>query len=749
MRLIVLLLAAIAAGGLAITGILFGATQPGDAQVTEHPNIVFVMTDDLDEQPMQQLSGIRNIMGSNGTTFNNAYVTYSLCCPSRATILRGQYPHNHQIIGNSSPQGGEGKFRSLGLDKSTVATWLNSAGYQTKYIGKYMNGYGGSYVPPGWDEWFVLKGDPTDGRINQDGQEIALSGHSTDVFAGQASDFIQRSATNSAPFFVTVGTFAPHDPPPVADRYKSFFANTALPRPPNFDEENVSDKPQYIKSYPPLTDTQISSMQSLYRQRLRSMLSVEDLLRQVIGTLRDTGELSNTYIFFTSDNGYHLGNHRVYPGGKRLPYEEDIGVPLMVRGPGVPAGAVRDQLVMNTDFAPTMADLAGVSTPAFVDGSSVAPLLTDSPPSTWRQAFLEEGWLDPGTGAPKVPTHKGVHTQNHMFVEYDTGERELYDLNADPYQLLSMPQDGNEQLYSELGARLNNLKDCAGDACRAAEWTLSSLPETTIDSGPSGQVDTNSASFTFSASVPGATFKCSLDGEAFSECVSPQEYAGLTDGIHSFRVMATDATGSAEPTPAMRTWTVGTQPSPSCTITGTANAETISGTSADDVICAGGGNDTIKGLGGNDTLMGEGGADTLLGGVGNDTIDGGLGTDTASYSASLTAVNASLATNSATGEGSDTFTGIENLLGSSKADTLTGSDTNNKLTGGVGPDTEQGGSGDDTVIGSGGADTLKGEGGNDTVNSQDGVSGNDTLDGGFGTDTKVTDATEKSIVGFP
>ncbi|HEX5914630.1 MAG TPA: Ig-like domain-containing protein, partial [Rubrobacter sp.] len=186
-----------------------------------------------------------------------------------------------------------------------------------------------------------------------------------------------------------------------------------------------------------------------------------------------------------------------------------------------------------------------------------------------------------------------------------------------------------------------------------------------------------------------------------------------------------------------------------CTTTGTANAETISGTSGADVICAGGGNDTIKGLGGNDILKGEAGNDTLLGGVGNDTLDGGLGSDTASYSASLTAVNASLATNSSTGEGSDTFVDEENLLGSSKVDTLTGSSTNNKLTGGGGNDIEKGGSGNDTVIGSGGADTLMGEGGSDTVNSKDGVNGNDSLDGGNGTDSKVTDTTEKSIVGFP
>jgi Tol biopolymer transport system component len=186
-----------------------------------------------------------------------------------------------------------------------------------------------------------------------------------------------------------------------------------------------------------------------------------------------------------------------------------------------------------------------------------------------------------------------------------------------------------------------------------------------------------------------------------------------------------------------------------CTIQGTASAETIVGTSGADVICAGGGNDTVKGLGGKDILKGQGGNDTLLGGVGDDALDGETGTDTASYSASLSAVIASLATNRSTGEGSDTFAGVENLLGSSKADTLTGSGANNTLTGGGGADTERGGAGSDKVVGSGGADVLYGEGGADAVNSKDAVNGNDSLDGGAGTDTKVSDTTEKSIVGIP
>src|SRR5215212_1880451 len=469
--------------------------QQVEAQTAERPNFVYVVTDDLDERSMEQLDGIRSVMNANGVNFENAYVTYSLCCPSRATMLRGQYPHNHGIIDNALPDGGEGKFRNLGRDQSTIATWLNDAGYQTKLVGKYMNSYNDLYVPPGWDEWYAMIGDhwnlsdPATGKMNNNGQQTTVGGHSTDVFADKASDFITRSSKNAAPFFLWVGTKAPHSPPEVADRYQNEFTTTPLPKPPNFNEADVSDKPAWVHSRSLHSQTQIDGFQQEYRARLRSMLSVEDLLRQTIATLQQTGELNNTYIFFTSDNGYHLGNHRLGLG-KRAPYEEDIGVPLMVRGPGVPAGAVRDQLVLNNDFAPTMADLAGASTPSFVDGRSFAPLLTGSPPTSWRQAFLEEGWFISG-GSPLVPTHKGVHTKDHMFIEYDTKERELYDLVLDPYQLQSKPRTGsNVPLYSALETRLYNLRDCSGAACRTAEWTSdATAPRVTITSPAANAVD--------------------------------------------------------------------------------------------------------------------------------------------------------------------------------------------------------------------------------------------------------------------
>jgi N-acetylglucosamine-6-sulfatase len=457
--------------------------QPAEVRSAERPNIVFVMTDNLDEMAMEELGGIRAIMNYNGVTFDNAYVSYSLCCPSRATFLRGQYPHNHGVKGlpEATPPSGEKVFRPL--DQSTVATWLNNAGYQTKYIGKYMNGYSDLYVPPGWDEWFALRGDPNMNQVNDDGTSVALSGNSTDAFADEAADFIRRSSADAAPFFVVVGTKAPHQPPEVAERHRNTFLDTPLPRPPNFDEPDVTDKPAWVRSYPRMSPTVIQNITNAYREELRSMLSVQDLLGQIVGTLRQSGELDNTYIFFTSDNGVSRGQHGI-PFGYKAAYEENIVVPLSVRGPGIPAGVERQQLVLNNDLAPTIADLAGASTPAFVDGSSFAPLLTASPPSSWRQAFLEEAWKEEGgLLKARVPTHKSVHTQDHILIENNTGETELYDLGADPYQLKSKPRAGNVQLYSALETRLYNLRDCSGSACRTAEWTTdATAPRVTITS---------------------------------------------------------------------------------------------------------------------------------------------------------------------------------------------------------------------------------------------------------------------------
>lgn len=441
------------------------------ASAAERPNIVFVLTDDLDSRSMGYLDGLRNVMSQNGTTFNRAYVSDALCSPSRATILRGQYPHNHGIRGNVAPAGGHDKFRNTMMDQSTVATWLDGAGYQTKFVGKYLNGYNEEYKPPGWDEWFGWLGKNGSKRVNDDGEVAQVQGHDTDLFANESVDFIRRASTEPEPFFLSVWTRAPHQPAIPARRYADRFKGTALPRPPSFNEKDVSDKPRFIKDLPRLSVKKSSNMRRIHQKRLASMLSVEDLLEDVIATLRKTGELDDTYIFFTSDNGYHLGQHRLTQG-KRTAYEEDIRVPLMVRGPGVPADRALKHQVLNNDLAPTFAQLAGVRPPSFVDGKSMVPLLDKSPPkvSNWRTGILTENWRTAGVGgSSEAPTYKALRTQSKLWVRYVNGEQELYDMRNDRYQLRSQDPRDNRRLVRGFNNRLDRLATCEGAECRAAE----------------------------------------------------------------------------------------------------------------------------------------------------------------------------------------------------------------------------------------------------------------------------------------
>ena len=473
----------------------FGCNRPpGVVRTPDRPNVILIVTDDLDARLLEEhAADYPNLreLAAEGTTFENAFVTDSLCCPSRATILRGQYPHNHEIVGNWWPEGGSRKFRTLGDERSTVATWLQDAGYKTVLLGKYMNGYHGTRVPLGWDNWYGIDGDYTSNRLNENGHIVDYPPgqyHLDDVLAEKATNYVRREKSGDPPFFMWVGTQAPHAPATPAPRYANAFPDASLPQPPSFDEENVSDKPSWIRDNPPLSQEQISSMEGLYRKRLQSMLSVDDMVGELVKALKASGELDNTYIFFTSDNGWHAGEHRLTTG-KWTAYEEDIRVPLIVRGPGVPEGQKRDQLVLNNDLAPTFAELGGARSPSFVDGRSLVPLLSDHPPpaADWRHAFLVEegtevGWDAPLSGDPTPeegqravrrdwgrPKLEAVRTDDYLFVEYATGEREYYNLKTDPYELDNRYESTDPDLIHRAEERLGALRGCAGATCRTTE----------------------------------------------------------------------------------------------------------------------------------------------------------------------------------------------------------------------------------------------------------------------------------------
>jgi arylsulfatase A-like enzyme len=463
---------------------------------------VFILTDDMAYTDLQFMPNTMRLLGQGGMSFDQFFISMALCCPSRSCILRGQYPHNTQITGNIEPEGGFNKVHRLGLENSTVATWLQQAGYRTALFGKYLNGYPGdlgqSYVPPGWTEWYSAVAGDQYGEfsytLNENGRQVEYGkgpgDYGTDMYAAKAAGFIQRSVQADQPFFAYISVYAPHAPAAPAPRHASLFQNISMPRSPSFNEEDISDKPESLRHNAPLDDKQIRQLERLYRKRLQSLQAVDEMVANLVQQLETLGQLDNTYIFFTSDNGFHLGEHRL-PQGKDTPYEEDIRVPLLVLGPDVKAGSVVDALTGNIDLAPTFAELAGINAPAFIDGRSIVPFLRGTLVANWRAAFLLERGSQADASSTNfsptptstltleapdsvldqlsVPNYVGLRTADYTYVEYANGEIELYDLHADPYQLLNLASTADPSLLKMFHAWLESLRQCTTDSCRRAE----------------------------------------------------------------------------------------------------------------------------------------------------------------------------------------------------------------------------------------------------------------------------------------
>ncbi len=466
------------AAGLAVALLIVGIgeggpNRPGGVQASAKPNILFVMTDDMPERLWRTMPTLRDQVAGSGTEFPRAYLTQSLCCPSRATVLTGTYPHNHGITGNTPPNGGERRFRSTGQDKRTVATSIRSAGYRTALVGKYMNGYpADGYYPPGWRYWYAKAGSAREKKVNENGTIKGYTRNFSVIASAKATAFLDRATDQASDpsFMLFYWTPQPHLPSGVPSGYDDRFVDAKLPRPPSFDEAGVSDKPAYIRDLPHLTRNQIDQLEADHKTQLRNLAHVDDTLAKMLDLLRDRGELANTYIVFATDNGTHMGEHRylVPRGSKSTPYEEAASTPLIIRGPGVPRGAVRNQLVANNDLAPTFARWAGAAPPPGVDGRSITPLFSSAPPP-WRTALLNERHLVEPDDSPS-PNYNAIFTAGGVrYIEYETGEKELYDLKTDPHQLESKPLTGNRALYEGLSARLARLRDCAEDSCRSAE----------------------------------------------------------------------------------------------------------------------------------------------------------------------------------------------------------------------------------------------------------------------------------------
>lgn len=449
---------------LLLIGIMFSTQEPEQAVAnSDRPNIVFILTDDQTTDMLRFMPEVRKHLTDKGIRFSNTFATNPWCCPSRATILRGQYAHNTDIWTVKEPAGGHEKFVSTGQERDTVATWIQDAGYSTGYIGRYLNHYNTTDVPAGYDFWFGrIRGEPGDRNIvNANGTKREFFIHETDMFSKKAQSFIENRSNKSEPFFLQVGTWAPHSPGAPPDRYKDSLAEAKPLDKPSVNEHSVADKPAYVRKQDYLTQKEMRDIRLDYRERVRSLLAVDDLVGDVVSKLRETGELNNTYIFFWSDNGYLHGEHRLTR--KRLPYEESVRFPLTVRGPGVPEGQIRGALLGNHDLAPTFSEIAGANTPGFVDGSSFVSLLDGT--GAYRDVVLSES---KDVSNDDKPGWKMARTQRYSYIEYDTGEKEMYDLSEDPYQLVNIAGQGLE-VEAELKTKLEALKTCSSDECGTAE----------------------------------------------------------------------------------------------------------------------------------------------------------------------------------------------------------------------------------------------------------------------------------------
>jgi N-acetylglucosamine-6-sulfatase len=461
-----------------LSAVVFAAPGGLMAQTTAaiQPNIVVIMADDMTLDDLRVMEKTRALIGS-GATFRNSFVTAPLCCPSRATFLTGQYPHNNGVFKNEPPNGGY-----TALDHTnTLAVWLQAAGYYTSHIGKYLNGYGienpPTEVPPGWSNWQGLV-DPTTYAmygytLNDNGQLItygeADADYQTDVLADRAVQTIAEAAQRQ-PFFLSIAPVPPHRTgigggPTPAPRHEGAFDNVPLPQPPSFNEADMSDKPLFFRNLSRIPRDEVREMTDRYHDRLASLLAVDDLVGRVVNALADTGALANTVLIFTSDNGYFQGEHRLrHPASKGWAYDEASHVPLLIRGGGFPSGATADQFVSLVDLAPTIVELTGATPGLSMDGQSVLPIALDPELGTGRDLLIEI--------ILQVGTYEAVRNESFLYVEHNTGERELYDMrpgsaNYDPYQLQSRHADSAySQIMAELAARLNELRICSGTSCR-------------------------------------------------------------------------------------------------------------------------------------------------------------------------------------------------------------------------------------------------------------------------------------------
>ncbi|MFI5613290.1 sulfatase-like hydrolase/transferase [Amycolatopsis sp. NPDC051903] len=455
---------------------------------SSRPNIVFVLTDDLATNLVQYLPHVQ-AMEKAGMSFSNYSVTDSLCCPSRSSIFTGQFPHNTGVFTNSPPDGGYTAFQNGDDAARTYATALHDQGYRTGLMGKYLNGFpvpgpgkpdpGTLPVPPGWDEWDVAgNGYPEFAYTLDENGHRTTHGkkpedYLTDVVSGKAADFVKSAAQDGKPFVLETATFAPHGPYTPAPRDRDKFPGLRAPREPTFNQV-PTDAPPWLaqQAANPLTPDQIGKIDQAFRKRAQAVQAVDAMIGRLQDTLRATGQDRNTYFVFSSDNGYHLGDYRLNPG-KQTAFDTDVHVPLVITGPGVPAGRTTPAVASNIDLAPTFEQLSGAAPLPTVDGRSLVPLLQgQTPPGQPAAALVEHHGPDtdpkdpdkPRANSGNPPSYEALRTAQSTYVEYADGSHEFYDRAKDPDELHNVYNGLSQEIKDKLHRQAVAMKQCKGTA---------------------------------------------------------------------------------------------------------------------------------------------------------------------------------------------------------------------------------------------------------------------------------------------
>jgi len=413
--------------GVLLSGATVLTTSSSSPSVTSPHNVIIIMTDDQNVDSLPVMRKLLAFPQGSWVRFNNAFVNESVCCPARVTVLTGQYSLHTGVFNNTDGNSFD--------DTNTLPVWLDKAGYRTGLIGKYLNNYpwdrGAAYVPPGWDYFKTDKIGNVDGYTNE------------------AVNFINTSAS---PFFLYLAYKAPHYPAKPLTRY----ANADVyvpPDPPNFNEADVSDKPRWVRKLPPLSQSTIDTWRNERVASQRVLLGIDDGIQKVIDALKSKGQLNNTMIIFMSDHGFSWGSHRWIK--KECVYEECGKIPFVVRYPGLVINREENRLISNVDIAATIADYTGVTPGLRQDGRSFLPVLDNTAAGWQEEVFIS----DHGTSSTSDRTFDGIRVPRWTYAEYAVGDKELYDLVADPYQLQNRANlPGYQAKQNELAQRMRALR---------------------------------------------------------------------------------------------------------------------------------------------------------------------------------------------------------------------------------------------------------------------------------------------------